>query len=308
LQYQFVTVSLYQITVYIMKYVLKLIMLLPLTAFAQQMEVNVFAGISVYQGEMQSSFINFKHMDIGSAVILKYGITDKIFARAGFTFGKIQGSDQTNKNRNISRNLNFKSGLQEFHGGIEYHLFNQERSAITPYGFVGVGVFHFNPYTTATDFVNGIAVNRKLYLQPLGTEGQGLPQYPDRKLYKLTQFCLPYGIGAKWQASESLSFGLEFRHTKTFTDYLDDVSTTYVDETALFNGRGQLAVDYAWQRDLFDGRPYPVNAESINRGDKRNKDWYLFTGLTMGLTINNGGGYGGGFRRRGKFGCPTNVY
>ena len=61
------------------------------------------------------------------------------------------------------------------------------------------------------------------------TEGQGFPQYPDRKDYKLTQMEVPMGFGFKFYVKENMFIGLEILHRKLFTDYVDDVSTNYID-------------------------------------------------------------------------------
>ncbi len=64
-------------------------------------------------------------------------------------------------------------------------------------------------------------------LKPLRTEGQGL--IPGREEYKLTQLNIPMGIGVKYFLTETFHVSSEVLHRKTFTDYIDDVSTNYVD-------------------------------------------------------------------------------
>src|SRR5690606_13448162 len=81
----------------------------------------------------------------------------------------------------------------------------------------------------------------KVFLKPLSTEGQGLPQYPDRKPYKLTQFAIPFGAGVKFRVSRNTVLAYEVGLRKIFTDYLDDVSTTYVDQATLLQERGRNA-------------------------------------------------------------------
>ena len=52
-----------------------------------------------------------------------------------------------------------------------------------------------------------------------------------RKQYSLVQIEVPMGFGAKYYIKDHLYVGMEVLHRKTFTDYMDDVSTTYIDET-----------------------------------------------------------------------------
>jgi opacity protein-like surface antigen len=277
---------------------------------AQKLDIDLFGGISNYQGDLQPLFFTLQNANAGGAVILKYGITPNFYARAGFSFGSLAGYDSKNKPELQSRNLDFRSKLSEFHAGLEYRLIRPDKFAVTPYFFAGVGVFSYNPYTYHS------SSTAKIYLQPLSTEGQGLAGYPDRKPYDLTQLCIPYGLGLKWQVNCNLNVGVEFRQTKVFSDYLDDVSKTYVNETELRDARGQIAVDLAWRTDEFNGRPYP--SSDINRGNAAEDDWYYFAGITVGLKLNDceTGGFslGGLFKGRGnstklksKVDCPK-VY
>jgi hypothetical protein len=108
----------------------------------------------------------------------------------------------------------------------------------------------------------------------------------------------------KWQINCNLNIGVEFRQTKIFTDYLDDVSTSYINEDELRKGNGQLAVDLAWRQDEYNGSPYPV--EGFRRGNPDEDDWYYFAGITLGLKLNDceTGGFslGGLFKGTGKSG------
>ena len=130
------------------------------------------------------------------------------------------------------RNLDFKSNVWEAYGAIEffpiqYIMRNHEDydPRFRPYMFGGVGLFHFNPKGSLKDQNGNVTWHD---LQPLRTEGQGFTQYPDRKPYKLTQINIPFGGGFKYILNDKVNVGLELLYRKTFTDYMDDVSTTYV--------------------------------------------------------------------------------
>lgn len=274
------------------------------TAVAQRLELDLFGGISNYQGDLQPRFFTAQNANPGAAAILKVGITEKLYLRAGFSFGSVAASDATNKASLRSRNLSFRSGIQEFAAGVEYRLGSAE-ARVSPYLFGGVGVFRFNPY--AYDPIDA----SRVYLQPLRTEGQGLPQYPSLQPYQLTQVCFPFGFGVKWNINCNLNLGFEFRQTATRTDYLDDVSGRYADPLALLAGPGgQRAVDFAWRGDELNGAPYPPAGS--RRGNPEQNDWYYFAGLTVGLRIHDCetgrlslGGLLGGSGRKGRVGCPT---
>ncbi|HUS00550.1 MAG TPA: hypothetical protein VMY77_02420, partial [Chitinophagaceae bacterium] len=165
---------------------------------------------------------------------------------------------------------------------------------VIPYVFAGIGYFHFNPYTEVTP-------GNKIFLKPLSTEGQGFVsgQVP----YNLSQFSIPFGGGIKLSLSDDVRVGVELSLRKTFTDYLDDVSTIYVDDNILLANRGQLAVDLAYRGDDVGSGPYPV--EGTPRGTLAAKDWYYFTGVTLSFRLGAGGGGGGRGGRKSKVGCPA---
>ena len=277
-------------------------------SYAQQIEVDISGGISNYQGDLQPVFLTLSMAKPAAFIVIKYGLNENIFIRGGYAIGSVEGDDRLNRDYLQSRNLRFRSAINEFHIGLEYRLINPANFSVTPYVFAGVGVYRFNPYATYQ--------GNKYFLQPLGTEGQGLPQYPEKKIYSLTQLCLPYGGGIKWQINCNLHLGFEFGHRKLFTDYLDDVSSTFADEKTLRDARGQIAVDLAFRRKELDPtRQYP--AEGGGRGNQKQDDWYYFTGVTIGLRLNDceTGGFslgglfkGGGGKNRSRTGCPTNVW
>ncbi len=265
------------------------------------MEIAVLGGMTNYQGDLKSAAFTTAGGSEAFGALFKYGLNSHFFVRGGFGLGSISASDKDNPEEYRSRNLDFNSDIQDFQLALEYRLFSPDRFRITPYIFAGLGVFHFNPYTTTFGDKGD-----KIFLQPLGTEGQGLPEYPEKEMYKLTQFSIPIGGGLLWHVSDRWILGVEFRQNKTFTDYLDDVSTDYALEAPLLRDRGQLAVDLAWRRDEFDGSPYPQRER--NRGNPDQKDWYYFLGFNLGYRIQwdnvMGGKNNTGKGKLKQFGCP----
>ncbi len=276
-----------------------LFILLIIVAFnvkAQNLHVTAFGGFSNYQGDLQDKRFTLDQAHAAFGVGLLYEINAKFYARANVTFGKISGDDKNNA-KNVTRNLSFSSPVTDIHLGLEYDLLNPYEHFITPYVFAGISHFNFNPSAIDTG-------GRKVFLQPLSTEGQGF--YQGRKKYKLGQFAIPFGGGIKLSLSENVRVGFEVGLRKTNTDYLDDVSTTYIDQNILFANRGQQAVNMAFRGgELKTGLTYP--ADGSQRGSASSKDWYYFSGVTLSIRLNGGDGNGGGAGKS-KTGCPTNVY
>ncbi len=277
-----------------MKYlILPLLAAAPLFTFAQKLHADLFGGITTYQGELQGKRFAIDQSNIALGLGASYDLSEKFILRSGFTYGVLQGNDQKNTAAKDveARNLSFKSALTELHLGLEYNLFRLEGKSLTPYLFAGVAAFHFNPYT------KDVAGN-KVFLKPLSTEGQGLAAYPDRKNYKLTQLALPFGGGIKFKVSDDLQIGLELGLRKLFTDYIDDVSNTYVDASLLQAAKGSQAVELAYRGDEVNPlSTYP--GDGAQRGTPKTKDWYYFSGLRISKLLNSSGGGG-----KNKLGCP----
>jgi len=67
---------------------------------------------------------------------------------------------------------------------------------------------------------------------------------------------------------------------KTFTDYLDDVSTTYPE------GVNSNVIDISNATyEMSD--PNKTHIAGEQRGDPDKKDWYSFVGITLSFKLNN---------------------
>src|SRR5450755_3916769 len=245
-----------------------LVSVLVINTNAQNLHLNLFAGTSNYSGDLQDKGFTLSQSHFAGGFGVSYDITDHFSVQSALTFGTISANDKYGRNK--ARNLNFNSAISEVNVGVQYFITPLSEHVLTPYVFAGLAVYHFNPYTTDT-------AGAKTYLKPLSTEGEGFIQ--GKNNYNLTQFAIPFGAGVKFSLSDNVNVGLELGYRKLFTDYLDDVSSTYVDQATLLTNRGSEAVELAYRgNELKNGNPYP--AAGSRRGGAKYKDWYYFTGLT----------------------------
>lgn len=253
-----------------MKKSIALLLLLPVFLNAQNFHLSARLGIANYQGDLKAKSFSLKKSKLLFSLGAKYDLTEHIAARSYITLTGLQADDKDGTASMQLRNLNFRTRILEWEAGAQYNVFTLNDRWWTPYVYAGFGFFRYKPYTQD-------ASGSKVYLQPLGTEGQGF--LPGTKNYKLTQFFIPFGLGAEYALGEDMRLGLEFGYRKLFTDYLDDVSDTYVDEATLLSERGQTAVDLAYRGDEVGAGPYPP-AKST-RGNPGNKDGYYYVGVTF---------------------------
>lgn len=269
----------------------------PLFSWSQRLHVNLFGGFANYMGDLQDKPLTFDQSNKAVGAGLQYNLTNHFSLRTGFMYGKVGAHDKFNRPSLQSRNLSFESKVVEGNLLLDYNIFDLSIKKFTPYLFAGVALYHFNPYTADS-------LGEKVFLRPLSTEGEGIAQYPNRKPYKLTQFSVPFGAGFKLRVSDNVILGYEIGMRKLFTDYLDDVSTTYVDQATLLAAKGQKAVEIAYRSDELKNvtSGYPVNGTI--RGGAKQKDWYYFQGITVSIGINthNGNGWYGS-----RTGCPVKV-
>ncbi|HSF44676.1 MAG TPA: hypothetical protein VLA58_01655 [Chitinophagaceae bacterium] len=251
------------------------------------------------------------------------GITFNLIPNEVITFrvavnvGTLEGADSIIQGKGgleearRARNQHFKSSLFEAFAATEIYptaLLEEDPSDLVhklrPYGLLGVGVFKFNPQAqyTAPD-----GSKKWVDLQPLRTEGQGMSKYPEKKEYNLTQINIPYGIGIKYFISDRFNLAFEIVNRKTFTDYVDDVSTTYIADQDFYDhfGAGETA-DIARQvanmsTILTGGLNRPGYSAGDKRGTATNNDAYYATTFKLGMRLGNDGGS----RYRNQTRCPV---
>lgn len=266
---------------------------------AYRTEVHIGAGATNFLGELggadQIGTDYFRDLEINQTRLaisggLRYRLTQMFALNAHLTYGKVSGDDKLTKEffRNY-RNLNFKSNIYELNTNFEFafvreqvgHRYRlkgvrgQRGFEVSAYGFVGLGLFYFNP--------KGEKDGEWVDLHELNTEGQGLTA--TRKTYSKFQFAIPVGIGFKYAIDRRWSIGLEYGIRKTFTDYIDDASKTYYDNNELFLENGALSAAMADKSD----KEFPyITGAGEQRGDPRDKDSYMFAIISLNYKLRTG--------------------
>ncbi|MEO6583989.1 MAG: hypothetical protein ABIO05_06675 [Ferruginibacter sp.] len=237
----------------------------------------------------------------------------KVGLRVEGTLGKLSAHDSVLRNVKTSdiararynRNLGYRSNIKEIAliGEVHFYyliklLFDSEAYAprYSPYLLGGIGYFSFKPQTKLGD--------NWIDLQPLHTEGQGFKEYPGKKNYKLNQVNAPLGGGIKFNFSNRLTIRGEFILRKLFTDYLDDLSTTYINPAVFSNYL--TGADLANALVLHDRQLIKVTDPNggSKRGTATQNDSYFTFNLKAGLTFGRQGGSSLSQLQKRQLSCP----
>lgn len=218
---------------------------------------------------------------------------DIIGLRLDATVGSIASYDSIlkesdpNLGERYGRNLSFRSRITDFQLAIEFHplflkSYENEAPYLSPYFVTGIGLFFFNPQA----FLDG----HWYFLQPLRLEGQGFAEYPGHKPYKCRQFNLPLGAGIKYELSAVVHLRFEIVHRILFTDYLDDVSTQYIDASLFqhYLQPAQAAIAQKLYSRMQELQPGYRISPGMQRGDSKDKDAFFTIQLKLGWVFRRG--------------------
>ncbi len=263
------------------------------------LDFGLYLGASNYWGDLTKDFLPVMGAtQPAGGLICRYNVGPYLTLKGTALYGKIEGSDK-NFSDDIyrrKRNLSFRSDIVEFSIQGEWNILGYENTRTSfgwsPYLFGGLAIFRFNPKAQFS-YIQGVhdpslqsQSGEWIELQPLGTEGQETTKFNDKRRYSLTQVSIPLGIGSKWQLDDHWAIGIDFGVRKTFTDYLDDVSTIYVNDVIVGGASGPMAVALKDRSvEIPNETAFEDNAP---RGNPGSKDWYCIGGLTITYRILGG--------------------
>lgn len=250
------------------KFTIVLLVFLAMNISAQNgFEAGGWAGISNYFGDLNTSS-SMRNPGFAAGANIRLLFNERLAYKGSLSFANISGDDKYSSNPfERDRNLNFKSKLYDLTNQFEFnfmpYLHGSKIDYFTPYMFVGFSIFHYNPVTK----LDGKTFNLREY----GTEGQALGEE-----YFEFSSALVAGMGIKWDINHVLSINLEASYRFTYTDYLDDVSTSYPNIGELASLRGENGVK------LSDRSGIPGFAtQGKQRGNSRDRDKISFIGVSL---------------------------
>ena len=248
--------------------------------YVQEGEFGITAGLGHYFGDLNNrAAINRPKIAFGAFFRKQFGNYTSLrisghYALLGYS--DIYSDNEFQQRRNLSFNTNFFEIAAQ--GDFNFFKFipTDPDHSFTPYATVGIGIFTYDPYA----YYNG----DKIYLRPLNTEGQTF--YKDRKAYGTMAFCFPIGFGVKYAITDKINLSFEVAHRFTTTDYIDDVSTTYIGIDKFPSPNASKSVAGIMQDRSFEtGDGIPIGVEGRQRGFSKQKDQYAIAEVGVSFNI-----------------------
>jgi hypothetical protein len=250
-----------------------------LCTHSQVNELGLTGGAMYYIGDLNPTKHYPRDTKLGGGLLFRHNMNDRFAFRLQALYGTLQAYDSdSNDSLAVLRNLHFRTRLFEAAGLLEINFFKyrsreKDSRKWTPFLFAGLAYFRANPKAQLDDTWYA--------LQPLGTEGQGT-SVRNTDAYKVDQIAIPFGMGFKFNFGR-LDMQLEWGLRRTYTDYIDDVSGTYVDNDLLATENGPLSAALA-DRSGLNAIPGFSNADRA-RGDPNTRDWYSYSGISFTYVI-----------------------
>lgn len=245
--------------------------------YVQEAEFGITGGVAHYFGDLNNrAAINRPKIALGGYFRRQFG--NYVAVRLAGHYAQLGYSDTYSNNEfQQRRNLSFNTNIFEIALMGDFNFFKfiptDPTHAFTPYATIGVGVFSYDPYA----FYN----NEKVYLRPQNTEGQTF--YQGRKAYGTMAICFPIGFGVKYAVSDKINVSFEVGYRFTTTDYIDDVSATYIgiDKFPAISGKSLAGI----MQDRSFETGVPIGIEGRQRGFSKQKDHYAIAEIGISFNI-----------------------
>lgn len=253
-------------------------------------EFGFTAGVAHYFGDLNTR-ANINRPKPAVGIFFKKQFNNYFGVRLSGHYAQLGYSDIYSKTDfQKRRNLSFNTEIVEVALQGEFNFFKfvpgDPYYIFTPFVSLGIGAFSYNPYAYYD--------NKKYYLRPLGTEGQNIG-YIDpntnkaRKPYGSMAVCFPIGAGIKYNVSNNVNLSFQITHRLTLTDYIDDVSTTYIGNTTAHfpnDATGKASVASILQDRSYETGSI-IGVEGRQRGLSKQKDQFIIAEVGISFSLSS---------------------
>ena len=237
-------------------------------AQAQFHEVGVEGGITTYFGDLNVSS-SFKDYKPAFGVFYRRNINPHFAWKTNLNVGELAFDEKLSSNVYFNyQNLNFRAILGEATSVMEFNFFKYKSNKMkdcrwSPFIFLGVGMMYYH--------LDARYDNQWIALPPLQTE---------QNAYNTLLLVVPMGGGLKFNIAQAITLEIEGIYHHTYTDYLDDVSTSYTGKAIYANGKPTNIAD--------PSNPlYPLSHLTGKQRGEQFYDKYLFTMISLSYTFHS---------------------
>ena len=262
-------------------------------------DYGITLGTAQYFGDLNAKgAINDTKQSLG--IFFRKQFNDYIGLRVSGTYAQLHynSKNQSNPAYQQAQKLYFYDDVYEFavQGDFNFFKFNplEPYQRFTPYITLGLGLINYSPYVLLDPKdQNEYGLPSKLYLKNLTTE--------EEKSYTTMALSCPLGVGLKYSINKKIGFFAEAVYRFTNTDYLDDVSKTYIGHDKAIVQQQNHLIDFHFQDPSGQYQTYvqpdgqtsaPINYKPIGyiqgakRGDPSTNDAFVIA--QFGITWNIG--------------------
>lgn len=252
-----------------------------------QGEIGFVTGAAHYFGDLNTRAA-FNRPSFSGGIFVRKNFGNYTALRLAATYGHVRYADKYNLKNDWQRgrNLSFESNIIEFSAQGDFNFYKFEPGSdyyrYTPYITLGVGLFTYDPYAWFKNAKTGVFEKTKL--RDVGTEGQlsGNPEYASP--YTSMAVCVPLGVGMKFSLNRKINLVFEAGYRFTSTDYLDDVSTIYPDDSKAGISKALMLISDRSNEQIYSKRGATAINPSGQRGYSKQNDSYMF--VHAGISFN----------------------
>ncbi|NOT37140.1 MAG: hypothetical protein HOP11_07160 [Saprospiraceae bacterium] len=242
-------------------------LLFPLVADSQSISLGASILGSNYSGDITAdNMAILKQTSPGCGVHLSYEMDHLFTFRANYEFLKVFADDKLGiQDWQLKRNLNFSSRIHsiDISGYLNLkNLLTERYKRLNINLLAGYTLFNYNPIANYQ--------GTQIELRSLGTEGQGMKGYASK--YSNWANAINFGTNIEFLITEKFSIETQLLFRKTNTDYLDDISSNYVNYETLYQQNGVMAAELGNKIHAATGS---------QRGNPLDQDW--FQSLSLGV-------------------------
>lgn len=264
-----------------LKKVFVLLLFFPLFSYAQYGQrgywnMNILASSSSFLSDLGGKNAlgtnDFSDLDLNrTRYAFGLGVTYNIGTvgvEMGSFYTRLMADDALTTSKRGRRQLSVRTDLIETYTKLNFRFPSRVPVIGNIYFGAGIGFIYFNPKAE---------LNGNWYsLRPLGTEGQNF--MPGQSQYGKFAPVIPFSVGRQFNFRDGSSLSLELNMRKSFTDYLDDVSTTYANPAQIAEAAGPVAAALA---DRSENGITPGK----RRGDPTDLDNYFLLGFKYNIPL-----------------------